>query len=196
MPFDCVIAGTNRIDRANRVRARFDGGFRDGSDMRRVRRQFRNHRHVDRLLDRLDDLIDERGILSHIHAVTFGVRAGQIQFQPVAIRRESLRHADEFVNRTAENRNQQKAIRRQRDLLDLPRKFLRTRIRQTDRVHEAARRVLRENRLAVAVARQQPDAFRRDDTDLRNLASDRLDNFHIRRNHARRQRKTAGNRLA
>ena len=130
--------------------------------------------------------MNDGGVLPHAHAVALRVWAGQIQFETVGVGREPLRDLDEFLNRPAENRNQQEPLRRQRDLLKLTGEAVRARIRQADRVHEAARRVLRENRLAVAFARARADAFRRQHAELRNLAGDALQRLRVRRNHARR----------
>ena len=75
-----------------------------------VWRELRNHRDIHGRADRGNDVADHLGILSHRHAVAFGVGTGKIQFQSVRNGGQLLRDRDKFLNRAAENGDEQKPI--------------------------------------------------------------------------------------
>ena len=81
-------------------------------------------------------------VLPHGHAVTLGVRTGQVQLQAVRYRRENPGDLDKFFETAAEDRGQQKAILRHLQCLHQFQGFMCPRIGQAHRVDEAARRVL------------------------------------------------------
>ena len=110
---------------------------------------------------------------------------GKIQFQPVRNGGQLLRDRDKFLNRAAENRDEQKPIVGHSQAGKTFKRFVHPWIGQADGIHEATRRELTVDRLAITCARLHTNTFSGDHADLRHGIDHPLNNGWGGRHNAR-----------
>ena len=172
------VAGADGVDGTQRIGTTGHRCLGDVRDVIDVGRELRHDRNIYCRFHRGSDLLHQIWILTHCHAIAIRVRAGQVQFQAVAVRREDSCDLDEFFNAPTKYRCQQEPIWWNFQFSEKFCRTLRSRVGQSYGVHEAARRVLAQYGFAVAQARRKPNALGRHHTNLGDVTKQIFDDWH------------------